>query len=62
VADDVASLSMGAVKDAIRGAVLWRTVTWTVIPDALIPLSLWQRMRRWTTRTSNHRERLVKGG
>jgi len=35
--------------DATRGVALWTTVS----PDALVPLAVWQRMRRWMTMVNN---------
>jgi hypothetical protein len=62
VVDDVASLSRGVVKGAIRGVVPWTTVALTVLPVALIPLLLYQTMKRWTTTTTNPREVFARGG
>jgi hypothetical protein len=58
VAGDVVNLSMAAAMDATGGVVPWITVS----PDALVPLVIWQTMRRWTTTTINHRNVLVRGG
>jgi len=61
VVGDVASLSMDVVivaMDATGGVVPWTMV----ILDDLVPLAVWQRMRRWMTTTISHREVLVRGG
>jgi hypothetical protein len=55
---DVASLSMDVVMDAMGGVAPWTMV----IPDDLVPLAVWRRMRRWMTTTSSHRVILVRGG